>query len=169
MRQALLILALVLVLPVLAQQSASYKLKEYAFNEGGHPDNGTVLTSASFRMTLDAIGDSVAGMRLSSESFRVDGGFVGSYPPPGEVQGLLFIDKDWLWWNQERSAGDYNLYRNDLCLWLGISSPPAPDSDVPLPGSPYFYLVTVENLLHEEGTLGFESTGNVRPNDNPCP
>jgi hypothetical protein len=56
-----------------------------------------------------------------------------------------------------------------LCLWLEISSPPAPDSDVPFPGSPYFYLVTVENLLAEEGTLGFHSFGGERPNDNPCP
>jgi hypothetical protein len=99
----------------------------------------------------------------------MDGGFVGSYPPPSEVQRLLFIDKDWLSWDPERSAGDYNVYRDDLCLWAAISAPYAPDTDVPPPGSQYSYLVTVENLLDEEGTKGFDSAGDERPNDTPCP
>jgi hypothetical protein len=170
MMRALTVFAtLLLAFPVLAQQSASYKLTESVFNEGGHPDDSTVLTSASFRITLDAIGDGLSGVSLSSGSFRVDGGFVGSYPPPGEVQGLFFFDKDWMWWDLERSAGDYNVYRDDLCLWPGISAPPAPDPDIPSPGSHHSYLVTVENLLDEEGTKGYDSYWGERPNDSPCP
>ena len=169
MSHALALLVLSLALPSLAQESAGYKLTEHVFNAGGHPADGVVLTSTDYRVTLDAVGDSLSGVRLSGPSFRVDGGFVGSYRPPGEVHGLQFFSKDWLWWDLEGSAGDYNVYRDGLCLWPGISAPPAPDSDTPSPGFHHSYLVTVENLLREEGTPGYESGGSERTGTTPCP
>lgn len=169
LRRLVLFLGLLIALPAVAQESASYKLAEHTFNAGGNPSDGIVLASASYRITLDAIGDSVVGVRLGSSSFRIDGGFVGSFPPPGEVHYLRFIDKDWLSWDLASSAAGYNLYRNSECLWPGVSTPPAPDADTPSPGLQYFYLVTAENLLSEEGTTGFDSAGYERANDNPCP
>ncbi len=68
---------------VLAQQSASFKLEEHTFNAGGNPDQGAILTSASFRISLDAIGDAVAATGLTSASFQLDTGFLTGYPPPG--------------------------------------------------------------------------------------
>ena len=59
MKQLMIPLVLLLVFPVLAQESASYKLNEHTFNSGGNPSDGVVLTSASYKITLDAIGDSV--------------------------------------------------------------------------------------------------------------
>lgn len=169
MKRVLIVLVLLQAYPVLAQESASYKLTEHTFNAGGHPSDGVVLMSTSYKISLDSIGDSLTGVRLSGGSFRVDGGFVGSYPPPGEVHGLQFFVKDWLWWDLERSAGDYNVYRDGLCLWSGITDPPAPDSDIPSPDFHYSYLVTVENLIREEGTPGYHSDGIERPDNDPCP
>ena len=87
--------------PTLAQQSASYKLNEFAMNEGGHPADGAILASASFRIKLDAIGDGLASPTMSSSGFHMDASFVATYPPPGEVRGLgllpsakHFIDRE---------------------------------------------------------------------------
>ena len=60
MRRIVAPFALLLVLPVYAQESASFKLTEHVFNAGGNPADGAVLASASFRIKLDAIGESVA-------------------------------------------------------------------------------------------------------------
>jgi hypothetical protein len=169
LRRAIIILALAAALPAGAQESASFKLTEHVRNAGGNPSDGIVAASTNFRVTLDSIGDSVAGARPSSASFRVDGGFVGSYPPPGEVMHLRFIDKDWLSWDPEGSAVDYSLYRNGSCLWSGLSDTSAPDTDNPISGTQYYYLATVVNTLQEEGTMGFDSEGYERPNDTPCP
>ena len=57
---------------VLAQTSASYKLTEFTFNNGGDPTNGSSAASASYRIRLDAIGDAVTATALSSASHRVD-------------------------------------------------------------------------------------------------
>ena len=78
---------------VLAQTSMSFKLSEHVFNAGGRPYGGTVATSASFKISLDAIGEGLLGTALSSASFNIDSGFGSAYPPPLEVSGLLFTDK----------------------------------------------------------------------------
>ena len=176
--KALVLGGAVLALPALAQQSASFKLTEHAFNAGGNPEQGLVLDSTSFRVTLDAIGDSVATIGMTSPSFHMDGSFGLSYPPPGEVLGLRFSDHQTLHWDPEKSVGDYNLYRDSLsnlsgggyglCVQLELPDETTTDSDTPPSGDSYFYLVTAENRLDEEGTKGSTSSG-VERLGNFCP
>lgn len=179
MRTLVLSLVLLFVIPVAAQESASYRLTEYAFNAGGHPQAATVMSAANFRVTLDAVGDSMLGPTMSSGSFRMEAGFVAPYPPPGEVLDLLLIDRTILNWSSERSAGTYNLYRGSFnaplsplagsCLEPDIPEISTTDDDQPIVGQTLFYLVTVNNRLDEEGTRGFASDDNERPETNPCP
>jgi hypothetical protein len=166
-------------LPVLAQTSASYHLNEHTFNDGGQPANGAVSTSASFHLKLDAIGDAVVRSGMTSASFRADGGFVGDYPPPGEVQGLAFTSATSMVWNPEKSVGQYEVYRDFIsslqsggtgtCFLSGLTAESATDTTVPALGSGLFYLVTARNLLNEEGTKGYKTGGVERPNTLPCP
>jgi hypothetical protein len=175
----ILALALLLVGIVHAQQSSSYRLDEHTFNAGGHPHQGTVLSSATFRITLDAVGDAVAGRHLASASFRLDGSFGSCFAPVGEVHGLGFEDHENLVWGADPSAGHYNLYRDFLanlsrlgygiCEQPGLPAPTAHDPFAPVPGDGFFYLVTAANRLHEEGTKGEDSEGVPRPNPEPCP
>lgn len=163
----------------MAQESASFKLKEHVLNAGGHPEAGTVVASASFEVSLDAIGEGAVSPGLGSASFNMGGGFLSAYPPPEEITGLIFTDKVTLEWDPEKSAGIYNLYR-DLrsnltglgfgnCEQQELPSTTTMDSD-PVPVSDgYFYLVTVENRLDEEGTKGFQTDGTQRNNAAPCP
>jgi len=176
---ALLLLALAGAAPAWAQQSTSFQLRESAFNAGGRPAQGAIAQSTSFRVSLDAIGDSVAGPGLASASFSMDGGFVTPYPPPGEVNGLRFTDKVTLAWKPEKSTGVYNLYRGLVstlpglgyggCQQQSLAAETATDAAVPTIGSSYFYLITAENLLAQEGTKGFNSAGVERANLSPCP
>jgi hypothetical protein len=170
---------LLIALPALAQQSTNFGLTESVFNAGGHPKDGIVLASTGFRLTLDAVGEGVARPALSSPSFRMDGGFPASFPPPGEVLGLGFSDPSTLFWAPERSVGRYNVYRDDLaslpdldfgiCHQDGLQDETADEPDGPSSGETFFYLVTAENRLNEEGTKGTGSGGFVRPNTHPCP
>ena len=163
-----------------AQESTNYKLNEHTLNEGGNPDGGAVLTSASYKLTLDAIGDSVAqGGTLSSASYKAEAGFVPPYPPPGETLNLLFTDAQTLVWGSEKSIGSYNLYRDLLsnlsginyggCQQPGLAANTATDASAPPAGQTYFYVVTAENRLEEEGTMGEDSAPAERPNNSPCP
>jgi hypothetical protein len=164
---------------VLGQTSASFELSEHVFNAGGHPEDGTVMNSASFQVTLDAIGDAVVGTGAASASFQIGSGWVGGYPPPGECSGLRFTDAVTLVWDPEGYVGVYNLYRDVLSALTGLgygqceqwdlATATAGDGDVPSVGDGYFYLVTAENLLWEEGTKGYDSAGSLRPNTAPCP
>lgn len=170
----LVVLALVLApaLPALAQQSTNYKLNEHVLNAGGHPDNGAALTSTSFTISLDSIGDGIVARALSSPSFRMDAGFTNTYRPPSEVQGLLFDDAQSLRWDADPSAGMYNLYRATLgtlnmltygsCEQQALVQPSTVDTDPIAPGGGFFYLVTVENRLREEGTRGYRSNSAER-------
>jgi hypothetical protein len=179
MKQVLIPLVLLLAFPVLAQESASYKLTEHTFNAGGNPSDGVVITSTSYKITLDAIGDSVAGRNLASASYHMDSSFIMGYPPPGEVHGLYLADSQTLAWQPEKSVGIYNLYRGlvdgldgtvyGFCEEPDIALNTTTDSD-PVPvGNGYFYLVTAENRLAEEGTLGTKNTGTERPQTGACP
>jgi hypothetical protein len=162
---------------LLAQTSASYQLTESAFNAGGNPS--PVLTSSSYQMTLDSVGDSISGGTLSSASYTSATGFPAAYPPPGEVATVLFTDQTTLVWTPEGSTGTYNLYRGlitDLPGSYGVCKLPAnivgettTDAETPASGQCYFYLVTAKNRLAEEGTKGSDSEGTQHPNPSPCP
>jgi hypothetical protein len=162
-----------------AQQSASFKLEEQSFNVGGHPRDGVILVSTNFRIGLDSIGESLASPLATSTSFRMGRGFVSAYPPPGEVLGLSFADEITIGWETEGSVGTYAIYRAatstlpglayGACLDSSLTNESYTDLDEPLAGQSYFYLVTARNLLGEEGTKGYDSSGAERANPAPCP
>lgn len=169
-----------LALPeALAQQSANYRLTESVVNAAGRPVNGEIASSTSYRVSLDAIGDAAVGGTLSSGSYHLGSGFVAWFPPPGEAQGLRFADRTTLRWDPERSVGVYNLYRDLLstlagggsgtCFANAAATEQATDAGSPGAGQGFFYLVSAENRLGEEGTTGYRSNGNERPNAAPCP
>jgi hypothetical protein len=176
----LILFAIVLAVPSLAlsQTSTNFKLTESAFNNGGDPLQGNFASSFSHRVKLDAIGGTVAS-GLASASHHLDGGFVASFPPPGEVAGLLFLDSQTMVWSPDRAVGVYEVYRDPLsalasgatgaCFAAGLASETTTDASVPMPGNGYFYLVTARNRLGEEGTKGYRSGGLERPNPLPCP
>ena len=178
MQRVLIVLVLLLAFPAFAQESASYKLSEHVFNAGGHPADGVVLASATYHVTLDAIGDSVVGRDLTSTSYSMDGGFIPGYPPPGEVLGLHFTDVETLVWHPERSVGVYNLYRGQVngfdgtvygsCSEQDIAVTTTTDDDPVPEQNGYYYLVTAENRLGEEGTKGVDTGGSERQG-NACP
>ena len=116
---------------------------------------------------------------LASGNYHMDAGFVSGYPPPGEVRELLFQGASTLEWQPEGSSGQYNLYRDLLsnlfalgygaCEQYDIADETTTDPDPPPVDDGFFYLVTVENRLEEEGTKGADSAGSERPNPDPCP
>jgi hypothetical protein len=179
MTTVLFVLLLVTAGLVAAQTSAGYKLEEHVLNAGGHPGEGAFLTSTGYRMTLDALGETVVGQGLSSASYRMSGGFGGGYPPPGEVLNLRFIDAQTLVWDPERSVGVYNLYSGTASSLPGLGyglceQPDLAGETATVPGGPpvseiHFYLATAENRLGEEGTKGDDGSGAERPNPNACP
>lgn len=172
---ALLALAPITLVPgaAQAQSSASYTLEESTLNAGGRPASGSFATSASFRLTSDAIGDAAFARGMASASYRADGSFLVAYTPPGEVTALLIAaDRQTLTWDAEPSVGDYNLYRDvitnltDLgygsCAQQDVADETTTDPSLPPTGDGYFYLVTAENRLGEEGTKGQRSSGTER-------
>jgi len=166
-------------LPALAQSSASYKLGEHAFNAGGRPAQALVSTSVSYRLTLDSIGESIAGQALGGASYQLEGGLASTYPPPGEVDGLeLLGDLQTLTWSWEPASTAYNVYSGLLstlpggygtCAISRVAGASWGDTFLPPPGAGAFYLVTGENRLRQEGTKGYTSAGAERSNPSPCP
>lgn len=172
------LLLLLAAAPALAQQSASFKLEESTLNEGGSPSGGAFPASASFAVSLDAIGGAVHLAGASSTSYNVDAGFAIAYSPPGETLNLTFTSKTTLAWSPEKSVGDYNVYRGLLsslpggygaCLASNVPGEAITDSATPPAGEGFFYLVTAENRIEEEGTKGLDSLGVERTNATPCP
>lgn len=181
-RRQLLALAMVTAAVTLtsasAQTSANFKLQESVLNAGGNPLQGGQLSSASYRLELDSIGEAAVDVGAFSGSYRIDSAFVSAYPPPGETLGLRFSDKTTLLWNPEKSIGKYELYRGAIsslpgmwgsCFAANLASATSIDSQLPSIGTGYFYLVTARNRLSEEGTKGKRSNGTTRTNTNPCP
>jgi hypothetical protein len=167
-------------LPALAQQSANYRIVEQSFNAGGHPEGGTSPASATFSIRVDAIGDAVdGGETLTSATYSMDGSFTSGLRPPAEVGALRMVDHETLVWAPEGPLASYNLYRDLLgqigglgygsCEQHGLSEESATDPDQPPAGEGYFYLVTAENLLGDEGSKGSDSDGADRGNPSPCP
>lgn len=179
MKAAAIVLLVLSSSVAMAQQSASFRLEEHVFNAGGRPSGGSAAASASHRITLDAVGDSVTPGLLSGGDFRIGGGFVTVYPPPGEVASLRFTNDLTLIWTPEPSTGVYNLYRGTLtslsglayggCRESEIAGTTTTDLDNAALGQGFFYLVTAENLIAEEGIKGYASSGSLRSNLAPCP
>jgi hypothetical protein len=165
--------------PLRAQQSLSYKLAEFVLNGGGHPLQGVSLASTNYRMKLDAVGESPLARALQSTSIRAEAGFAAAYPPPGEVQNLLYSSRTTMSWHAERSAGSYNVYRDAVsalpglgfgaCFERTLATATTAEPNDPPSDSGWFYLATSENRLREEGSKGNRSSGAVRGNPQPCP
>ena len=161
---------------VLAQSSANYQIEQPTLNNGGNPS--PVLSSPNFQVTMDALGNGLALTGLASPSYGMDAGFATDYRPPGEVQNLRFTSKTAFGWNPEPSVGTYRVYRglvSDLssgygtCFSQGLNTPQGSDTGVPSLGQAVFYLITAENRIAEEGTMGNNSAGTPRLNATPCP
>jgi hypothetical protein len=157
----------------LAQVSTSFALEESTFNAGGHPADGVTLLSTSYSITLDSIGDGIAAAAIASGSYSIDSGFVPAYPPPTEVQGLSLPDlQNLIWLPNATATGGYNLYRGLLSSISGLSYGSCAQQNIPavtttdltaVPGGDgYFFLVTAENTLDEDGTKGKNSAGAQR-------
>lgn len=164
--------------PVHAQSSATYRLSESTLNAGGHPSQGLSMASASNRVSLDAIGDTISGGSSSSASYQLGAGFSTRYRSPGEIGNLRFQSRVALLWDDDPSTGTYNVYRDTLstlpagagaCLQSGIQGASYIASAVPTTGTGWFFLVTAENLLGEEGTLGTGAGGLARAGVSTCP
>jgi hypothetical protein len=111
-------------------------------------------------------------------SFHSGAGFAAGYPPPREVAALRFTDAASLAWDPDPSVGAYEAYRDLLstlpggfgtCFASGLGSEAAGDAAAPASRQGWFYLVTARNLLGEEGTKGFLTSGAERANLAPCP
>lgn len=159
-----------------AQSSTNYQNQEHVVNSGGNP--APTLTSTNYSVTLSSIGDGLSGTGMSSIGYSMDGGFPAPYPPPSEVLNLQFTNKTSMGWNPELSVGTYSVYRGlvsglssgyGTCLAQGLTSTQATDTENPSAGQCFCYLVTAENRIAEEGTLGNQSNGTPRPNTAPCP
>lgn len=179
-RRALVVLAAFSTTGVIyAQSSASYRLKEHVLNAGGRPAETVVASSSGFRLSLESIGEALTRSAQSSGAYRLDGGFLPAYPPPGEVVDLnLLADHQTLTWSAEPASTAYNIYKGSLvglpgtygtCAATRVAGLSWVDPSTPPPASGVFYLVTGENRLWEEGTKGFASNGAQRPNPAPCP
>ncbi len=159
-----------------AQVSAGFQNRENVFNAGAAP--APILSSPNYELTLASIGDGLVAAGMSADGYRMDGGFGLSYPPPADVQNLRFTSKTAFAWDAELSVGSYNVYRGLLaslpsgygsCFAHGLTTPQGTDAAAPPSGEGYFYLVTAENRIAEEGTMGSDSIGTPRPNTAPCP
>ncbi|HNQ77293.1 MAG TPA: hypothetical protein PKJ37_00025 [Acidobacteriota bacterium] len=151
---------------VFSQTSGNFQNKEHVINNGGNP--APALTSTNYQITLSSIGDGLSGTAMSSPGYQIDGGFEASYPPPGEVLDLMFSDNTTFAWDTELSVGTYNVYRGNItdlasgygtCFTQGLTTVTAIDAETPSSGQCFFYLVTAENRIAEEGTMGNNSSG----------
>ena len=172
------LLGLLAFAPAAAQTSAHYRLAEASIDQGGDPGNGGRPAAPHFHLSLDAIGEDLVRAGLASASFHLDGGFVGRYPPPGEVRGLRLDASATLQWIPEPSASEYETYRGLMttlpgtygaCFAGGLTSVNVSDASTPPPGQGYFYLVTARNRLGEEGPKGYRSDTTEEGNPSPCP
>jgi hypothetical protein len=137
------------------------------------------------------MGQSIAGGDVSGSGGLADGiaGEVYSRAV-GPGSGKTFIlspfcvrlspDTASISWTSCASFGSYNLYRGSVgsdlplgsygtCALSGLRGFSIPqDSALPSPGDAFFYLITGRTPVME-GALGFDSSGALRRNANPCP
>jgi hypothetical protein len=176
--RTVLLAILTLTGSVAAQESAGYQAREHVLNAGGHPAEGITPTSASYRISLDSLGDGVVWARLASPSFRLDGGSAAAALPPGEVTGLRWTDRQILVWDREPAAFSYGVYRGALadaagpaygdCALADVAATLVVDTTSPSSGEGFFYLITARNGLNEQGPKGRRSDGSLRAG-NVCP
>jgi hypothetical protein len=181
MKGVLCLAACLVAGPAMAQQSAHYTIESASFNGEGSPAGGVIAQSAHYTLSMDSTGDAVIGSGLTGPGHGLDGGLVGSYPPPHEVTNLRFTNATTLAWDPDPSIGDYAVYVGTVTRpfdpGFGIcaqppptlTSPTATAATTPSPGEVLFYLVTSRNRLSEESTKGFTSAGAERANPAPCP
>ena len=175
----MVLVALTTTSGIFAQSSASYRLEEHVFNAGGRPAEAVVSSSPGFSLSLESIGEPLAGRAMAGGAYRLDGGYLAAYTPPGEVTGLEFLaDHQTLTWSVEPSSTAYNVYAGAItdlpgpygvCAAAPVVGTSWSDPSTPPQATGIFYLVTGENRLTEEGTKGFASSGAQRPNPAPCP
>ena len=175
----LLVITLLCVSSVYAQSSASFEISQSNLNFGGRPGNTAGPgTSASFQLSLDALGGGPNSRPMSSASYGMHAGFVTANAPPGNASGLIWLNKTDMEWNAGNAAVAYNVYRDNLntlpglgyglCFASEISGLGAQDLGIPTVGNAYFYLVAAENRLGEESSKGSDSAGATR-GGNACP
>ena len=94
-----------------------------------------------------------------------------------------FTDRDVWSWQQESNAVRWNSYRGGIGILrargvytqaprsnqiaqrqCGLISPQIVDDEAPGPGRMFFYLISID----AEQSLGRDSSGQERPNHNPC-
>ena len=168
--------------PSWAQESTSFQVREHRFSGAGASADEADLASSSY-LTRPLGAGGAGGLEvLESTSFTISAGSEDAYLPPGEISELAFLTPDSLLWNPEPSAGLYHLYRGQvsdltaagtgICHEANLTSPSITETDMPGAGTAYFYLVTVENRLGQEGTKGSSLVAGVpslRANSVPCP
>ena len=162
-----------------AQSSPSYRVTGQVLNAGGRPEQAIVSASPAYRLGVESIGAEFSGLAQSALSYRLAGGLALLAVPPGEVTGLEFLsDEVTLRWAAEPRSTAYNVYRGALatppggfgaCVHARVEETFVLETQDPPPGAGFFYLVTGENLLREEGTKGYASSGTERANPAPCP
>lgn len=156
-----------------AQSSASFQIGNSVVNAGGHPQQGQKMQSASYQVSLDAIGDTV--WSGTSATYAASSGFTGRYRPPGEVGNLRFNAKVNLTWDYDRGLTTSNLYRGATaagaaaCYQPNLPGNSFLESASPPADSGWYYLVGAENLLGEEGPLGAGAGGAPRVPVAACP
>jgi len=162
-----------------AQSSASYELSEANLNFGGRPGTATGPgMSASYELSLDALGGGPNGSGSSSASYALHAGFVAPLGPPGNASDFYWTSHTDMHWSAGSSATSYNVYRDGLatlpalgygqCLGNDRSGLTHTDPDSPAVGSAFFYLVSAKNRLGEESSKGRDSGGTSR-RGNACP
>ena len=178
------VLLLLLSGSALAQTSASFQLEEYTLNAGGTPSQGSELASASFRMTVASLGNTLSAVGLDSASFQLDSGFGVSYLPPGQVAAMcggagelpaVFTDVQTLIWPRGAFGRDSTTCTGTIPV-VGYGICEQQDLIAATYGdgrggaldraTTFYYLVTVENRLAEEGTKGFQSDEQRTPGRN---
>jgi hypothetical protein len=164
----------------LAQESAGYRLEEHVLNSGGRPLQGQVATSASYRLTLDSLGQALGGPGTAEGAgFRVTVGLPAAFRPAGEVEDLRFTSAQTMTWTPDPAIGDYVLYRGPAagsppalwggCTQAGLIQPSTTDTDVPAVGTGFLYLVGARDRLRAPGPLGTTSAGATRTPSALCP
>jgi hypothetical protein len=142
----------------------------------------------SYTLTCDLIADTnfIKPQRYQGNRDIVTWSVQASaFPVPGEVspagspEPLVFATRDDLTWQVKAASGSsaFNVYRGTIaeleggtygtCLRTRLSANADADSDTPLPGAVWVYLVTGVTSSGE-GTMGSRSGGAVRVNAAPC-
>jgi len=98
MQRVLLIGLALMPFAAWGQSSANFNISSSTFNSGGTPGNGS-LTSANYRVSVAAIGETLPAANLSSPSFSMAIGFVASnHSPPVVIFRNGFESADTLLW-----------------------------------------------------------------------